>query len=517
MNRSAAFIFFVAVSVSVCFSDEPPPLTLSEKIALARHLADEAAEGKAETGRVLTGNFDFGEELRKFRAMGKAGTDGEPIPEYSDITARPQDISKAEKSASEESALRGETGQKGQVARRVAEPEKRPEKIDTSKGFVNGYYMGVVGGDGSEIKEAEATGKALAEREKSAVRIYSYSGRLFELVSDDYEAHSEMIQMVRACEDMIGSYFGYGDEQLVFAKKIALQVSSSKDLKMDGNIGFNIAKNGGATLTVKWGRELGLEDFCSAFSSSVLMKLAFENGGEKASKNVPLWLKVAMSMAFEQRVRFGVSADLALAASKSPPPLPAEVFAADKNYPAFDAHAYWTLVSIEMAAGTGGELQRIMYAALAAEAPEKLSARVSGLMPASYDFALWWRCLITGEIQARLGGVMSLSRSADEIARLAVLQIDSPDSNRVGVRIDDLIKLGESSRDLLELRLLEIKVAFANINPAYHNALLALGRLYEAAADGDGDAFASSKSLFLEEFRLARSISVEIEKLMEGK
>lgn len=61
---------------------------------------------------------------------------------------------------------------------------------------------------------------------------------------------------------------------------------------------------------------------------------------------------------------------------------------------------------------------------------------------------------------------MSPARSAEEVARLAVLQVDSPDG-RTGVPLDSL--LGVSDTDALKLRALEIKVAFANINPVYHN------------------------------------------------
>ena len=106
---------------------------------------------------------------------------------------------------------------------------------------------------------------------------------------------------------------------------------------------------------------------------------------------------------------------------------------------------------------------------------------------------------------------MSPARSAEEVARLAVLQVDSPDG-RTGVPLDSL--LGVSDTDALKLRALEIKVAFANINPVYHNSLVSLGKIYEAAAERDSEAFEKARAEFLSDFKNARAVSAEIMRLM---
>jgi hypothetical protein len=69
-SRMLITLLLLALCSSV-WGASKPALTLSQKLALARHLADEAAQGKAETGRVLTGDFDFAKELERCRALGK--------------------------------------------------------------------------------------------------------------------------------------------------------------------------------------------------------------------------------------------------------------------------------------------------------------------------------------------------------------------------------------------------------------------------------------------------------------
>ena len=73
----------------------------------------------------------------------------------------------------------------------------------------------------------------------------------------------------------------------------------------------------------------------------------------------------------------------------------------------------------------------------------------------------------------------------------------------------------EKYAEAVELRQLEIKVAFSNINPLYHNALVELGRLYEAVSDGDSEAFGESKKRFFDEFKNARNKGEIVKSMME--
>ena len=165
MNRAFPAVFAAAF---FCASSICSAASLAEKIALARHLADEAAAGKAPEGRVLTNDFDFDAELRKFRASAKFRST-EAAPEDSDIT----ELSSAGKPQSEDSAM-PETPRKPsfETAKKTPENAGKPQHpaekssdkivVDTTKNFVNGYYVPRLGDD---EKTAE---KAVTERKKLA-------------------------------------------------------------------------------------------------------------------------------------------------------------------------------------------------------------------------------------------------------------------------------------------------------------------------------------------------------------
>ena len=98
--------------------------------------------------------------------------------------------------------------------------------------------------------------------------------------------------------------------------------------------------------------------------------------------------------------------------------------------------------------------------------------------------------------------------------RLAIIQTDSQSGERVGVSDLDIFENREFILDELEARLMEIKVAMPKMNPLYYNSLVSLGRMYEAALDGDEDDFKAAHSDFLAEYKNARDLSAAVKDMM---
>lgn len=499
------FICLIGVFLSFALNAQTPALTLEQKLALARHLADEAAQGKAETGRVLTGDFDFAKELKRCRALGKIPeASQESISEYSDITAdsmSEKDSTKSDKKISEE---------------KPSLPKKK-YVVDTSKDFINGYYTGLIGGDekASQARKKDMLETAMLEKKLSQMPNYfSYKGRLFDIISDDYNAHTTMISVLNEFEKVFDAYFSNENNQLLFSKKILFKLSKEKNPKK--NTLLSIGDTGDFSLYVAWSKSLRIEEFCDAVATTVLAKIAYDNGGKYAVNKVPLWLKMAMARLLEQSVRFGVSMDMAQIASDNPPPLPLAVFSTSSGTEVTQAHSYWTLVALGKVIKDKSALSSFMRRVVLGNSPKMLVEKIDTFKPNRYDFKLWWRCLITGEIWARMGGVLSPKRSASEIARLAVLQVSTEDGQRVGV---SLSKLWED-RDLLSTeikqRVLEIKVALSIINSVYYNSLISLGRMYEAVENGDKSDFEKSKRDFSTEYQQARAISSQINSMIRN-
>ncbi len=516
----------VVIIVSLCcfsivIADSISVPTLAEKIAIAKRLADEAAQGKAAVGRVIENNFDFASELKKFRELNRPQKQEESIVEDSDITiAEGESSEEKSKKIDAKNILDSETSQ---VVEKKIEPKKIEKElkekyvVDTSKDFVNGYYIGVIGDDSAKREERKKEILDNIERAKkvSSEKYFSFNNRLFSLTSDEYNAHSTMIYIVGEFEKLFDLFFSSDDENLSFSKKIWLKVSNEKEGEnVAKKTVLSISKSGDFSLYVAWSKNLKIEDFCKAMSEALLMKVAYESGGEAAARKVPQWLKSAFAKAMEQSIRYGVVVDFAQVAADNPPPMPISVFSTQSVSELSAIHAYWTLVAIEKVGKDKAMLSSFMRSACRGDSPESLVKRLDVFNTRKIDFTLWWRCLITGEIWARVGGVLSAERSVEEIARLAVLSVESPDGGRMGVSGSKIWENRELYAKEIKLRIIEIKVTLSNINPLYHNVLVSLGEMFEGAENNDESDFNEAKSNFMHDFQVAKNLSNETKKMM---
>ncbi len=515
-----AYIFLLACCcLGSLFAKDDSPLTLVQKIELARRLADEAASGKAEAGRVIENNFDFAAELKKYRASKLSEKNEQVLADDSD-----EDFSEEESIApidaktpvatqpiEKESETFAKEPPTKEPKKKELQPKETPVKyaVDTSKDFVNGYYVGDIDEDKKvreqrkrEILENIENAKKLAE-----VKYFSYKGKLFEIVSDDYSAHLSMIYAIGEFEKVIDNFFARENSNFIFDKKISLKISAKDSEKSKKKTSLSISKNGEFSFFVSWSKFLTIEEFCASTSEAILLKIAYNLGGEKSARRVPMWLKMAFASALENSIRFGAVSDLATLAAEKPPP---DIFSIlSGNGKISSADSYWTLVAIEKVVKGKDVLSNLLRSACIGDSPELLVKRIEVYKPTKMDTNVWWRCVLTGEIWARMGGVLSPVRAEEEIARLAVLSVDDSKGGREGVSGSKIFEKSELYKGDIELRILEIKVALSVVNPLYHNALVCLGEMFESALDGDEDDFNSAKIRFAESFNNARELSKE--------
>ena len=161
-------------------------------------------------------------------------------------------------------------------------------------------------------------------------------------------------------------------------------------------------------------------------------------------------------------------------------------------------------------------MYEFLRVALDARNAEKVREMIFDRMkPAEYDFALWWRALVMGEIWSRMSGIYTPEKSEAEILRMAVVQVDTPEGERVGISVlPDLWYNRENIRRDVELRIVEIKVSLARMNPLFHNCAVSLGLMFEKLIDGDEDEFREAAAVFVAEFKSARALAERAKKMM---
>ena len=322
--------------------------------------------------------------------------------------------------------------------------------------------------------------------------------------STNYDARNLGTSVSEYIDEVFVAVFGRG---IALSHPIEIHMLLESEANFSGNF---LESVGGSSnrISVKANMDLNLEEFFRRVINLYLKSYAFSIGGDKAFGSVPYWLELAMGARVAQRVSNGVTFEMARYAQKNPPELLDKVFDYKANAEVdrfMESSAYWNLLALKVAFGRD-------FAALMSEilkSPDRRGEILNLIKDRNggKNFDIHWRAYLLGEIYSRLGGVKSLKESDDEILRLAILLRQRQGDSLEPVLGEKIFEIAKFSKAEIDSRLLEIKLALPWVNPVYYNSLVALGKMYQAAFDGDKEAFELNRADFLNEFKNAREIS----------
>ena len=380
--------------------------------------------------------------------------------------------------------------------------------VDTSKNFVNGFYVG---------DSADSKGGGIDVSQLPKKQISEFKNSLFKIYGEDFVAVNQCAEVAKDCAELAAGFFSKTGE-LGGIRPVELRVLSASDSAQ--LTGAKIMDNGEVILSALWCERLDFDLFCRLLSGGALRSIAFSAAGAEGVKNLPYWLELAFEGALEQKARFGVARDMARLADANPPRLPESVFSFERgkieNFELARAHAYWNLEALREILGAGFP---DFFSALLIDkkSPEAAVDSICGALKVSKDeFYSRWRCVVTGLICSRLGGIQTMETTRAEIVRYAVFPHMREDGTTEGLAGMSLFEMREDPdvRNAVELRIFELKVALSRSNSVYHNALVALGRSFEALLDDDEDMYASGLTDFANELKTSDKIADKVRQLM---
>ena len=545
MKKIAAAVAVIAYCIAA-----GGEISLAEKIALAKKMADAAAAGKEESGLVVNGGFDFSKMLEKYgndiAQSDKTALPAPSEPEEPTAPDLPQPIpapatafekvgktSKKSDDAGSKKVLESQQGQDGakiaeetgtQTARsttkdvkkstdaqhggnRVVLPDEVPVNpvkpkyvVDTSK-LKNGYY----------VKDADS---ALPQPEENSAPILSWSNSAFYLITGDGDSISLARKILEGASSMFYEFETGEGGDIKLGDKIIVQIVTDAE-KYKNAAQYSMDKNGGVTLTVLWNEKLDFAHFCRLVSGALFRKAIYERSG-KVVRECPMWLDEALSVYLQCRVKLGLTGEFADISAENPPRPLKEILGKTAILSENDsAECFWTLKTLERLSSRDGKFWPLLMKLSAMDA-QKSYAEIEKLSPQNFEIV--WNCFISGEIWSRVGGVYNTRASRNEIVRLSFLQAEDTSGEPLGLNPADAWKYRENTlvRYNIERRLMEIKVALPRINPLYAEALVNLGRVFEAALDDDKDEFDDASKAFAEKFAEADKISDTARKMLSG-
>lgn len=316
MKKIAATVAVIAYCIAA-----GGEISLAEKIALAKKMADAAAAGKEESGLVVNGGFDFSKMLEKYGseiaqsdktalpAPSEPETAPEPdlpqpapspatapdvkvvkTPQKSGdadskkvlVDAKEQDRAKIAKEP--DNKIARDTNKEAEKSpdaqpggKRVVLPDEVPVNpvkpkyvVDTSK-LKNGYY----------IKDPSP----LPQPEENSEPILSWSNSAFYLITDDGDSISLARKILEGASSMFYEFETGEGGDIKLGDKIIVQIVTDAE-KYKNAAQYSMDKNGGVTLTVLWNEKLDFAHFCRLVSGALSAR-RYMKGAAKSSANVP--------------------------------------------------------------------------------------------------------------------------------------------------------------------------------------------------------------------------------------
>lgn len=324
--------------------------------------------------------------------------------------------------------------------------------------------------------------------------------------STNYDVRNLGTRVSEYVDEVLSAVLGSG---IRLAHPLEIHMLLESEAKFDGNF-LEVVGGVNNRLSVKANKNLNLEEFIRRTISLCLKSYAFSLGGEEAFKDVPHWLELAVGARVAQRISSGITFEMARYAAENPPETLDKVLAYKPSPDGVvnkfqESSAYWNLLALGVAYqdSLGGLISEIL------KSPAKRGAILESIKAKNggKNFDLHWRSYLLGEIYGRLGGVKGLKDSDDEILRLTILLRQRQGEALEPIFDEKIFEYAPFSKSEIKSRLLEIKLALPWVNPVYYNSLVALGKMYQAALDGDREAFGANRTDFLNEFKNAREIS----------
>lgn len=284
------------------------------------------------------------------------------------------------------------------------------------------------------------------------------------------------------------------------------------------------AAGGQVTVSLRWHAQAPFEDIVEGISLGLLTSVRASAAPEEPA-SIPYWLVRAFAMEVQtdlQPLRRRYFAREALAMDV--PTLEAVVQAPAAFNPegrTLSLASYWLLQALEAESGSRSRYLELLRSLISVDdALAVLEEAFPELMGSTAQRELWWVVRFHEQTRSRLGPILDLERSRQRIEQLALLRARVAEAEREFAPEDLWIaREAPALRLAVAQRLREVKVEVPRINPAYHNALLSLGAVYELVLqeDPDWEDFASALTLWREEKRYASRLQADVQELLNRR
>lgn len=346
-------------------------------------------------------------------------------------------------------------------------------------------------------------------------------GRFFDIIGTDNRSVSFANVLGDHVAEMCQRYLKVGSHH--FPKRIQVTLWPEGRMEFEGPYRIGISPRGQVGLNLRWNESLDFEVTCRAFTEAYVLHYARFNYGVDAEKRIRFWAVSALVLRNYLSLRPARMANYIHEARQSElleiEPL-LSLYLSEMTAEKMNFHqGYWMFQILRESGLTNSQVTTLLERAIAGE---NVATRIAeALFPkdegqASARLEAWWQSQISNYLAREREFCDSL-----EISSLWIQEMANFDAYEVsGEKLKNLMGLwnyryNEELRSILIARCEIIRLRIEQVNPAYFNAALSLGALYETVLDAEHKhEFIRAITLYLNDWEDVKQLHARTDELM---
>lgn len=317
-------------------------------------------------------------------------------------------------------------------------------------------------------------------------------GQQFDIIGTDHRSASFANALGEYVAEMCQRYLKVGRHD--FQGRILITLRPEESVRFEGDYQIQTSPRGQVSLDIRWNDLLSFETTCRAYTEAYLQRYARFNYGVDTNERIQYWVvsalfsRIYLSLRPAQKIKFiRISEQSEMLDIRSLLSMPlSEV--SDEQLDLYQG--YWLLQILRERGLTFAQLTRLFDQAIAGiDVADKL---IESIVPADEEkpeefLENWWQDRCASYLAREHEFCDSLTTSQSWIEAMGNFDVYRAAS---GEKLDDLTELwtfrhDAALRSILSARCEIIRLRMKRVNPAYFNAALSIGALYETVLEAE--------------------------------
>jgi hypothetical protein len=345
--------------------------------------------------------------------------------------------------------------------------------------------------------------------------VYAVGNRRFAVYARDSGAAMYANRLSQAVAESVNRFFPPAKS----SREIEVHLMDRMAWRYPGSFQTLVSGAGDISVNVLWSPETGKHELMRALVQCCLLHWRLNTGVSDVRLRVPRWLEYALVAQVRAELNPAYRAHLAETAERlKPVNLKTLLGGAGAGEPErFALSAYWFFRTMRAECRSLGKFRGVLAEFLmGSDGLGQLEVTALRAGVKSHLLELWWRVGYYQTGFASRSATRSITRSRALIARRASF-VFSRDNRDLAVPLGVLPESAGNTivREVLRARLLTITKELPEVNPIYHNAYLALGRISKGILEGGDTKAIRLLALFRADMESADRMASRIAGIME--